>query len=153
MKTLKTSTVAVLLSLCFFTSSAQSAFPAEPDYHKPKIFADLPEKMGCNIHMLEVLLGTQVGDKINLMIAPGFTFQGSVVSRSDASDIRVSSIVIRCSNRSGAVLTFTRISNSDGSFSYNGRILSMKHSDAFEIMQENGQFSLVKKEFNDLLME
>jgi hypothetical protein len=29
----------------------------------------------------------------------------------------------------------------------------MKHSDALEIVQENGGFALVKKEFNELLME
>ena len=154
MKTLKAAVLCVLLSLSFTDSFAQVVHSVkEPDANKPKIFADLPSKISFNIHMFEVLLATQVGAKVNLLIAPGFNFQGSVVSKSDDSDTRVSSIVIRCTNRSGATLTFTRISNGDGTFSYNGRILSMKHSDAFEITMENGQFSLVKKEFDDLLME
>ena len=154
MKTLKAASLCVLLTLSFSCSFAQavSSVP-EPDHNKPKIFADLPSKISFNIHMFEVLLATEVGAKINLLIAPGFNFQGSVVSKSDASDTRVSSIVIRCTNRSGATLTFTRISNGDGTYSYNGRILSMKHSDAFEIVMDNGHFALVKKDFNELLME
>ena len=154
MKTLKASALCVLFSLSFSLSFAQiTPSVKEHEANKPKIFSDLPQKIAFNIHMFEVLLDTETGSKINLLIAPGFNFQGTVVSKSDASDARVSSIVIRCTNRMGATLTFTRITNNDGSFSYNGRILSMKHSDAFEIIRENGQFSLVKKEFDDLLME
>ena len=61
--------------------------------------------------------------------------------------------VDRYTNRSGATLTFTRITNGDGRYSYNGRMLSMKHIDALNIVQEQGKFALVKKEFSDLLME
>src|SRR5688572_18248855 len=132
MKTLKAGTLCVLLSLSITYSFSQAVQTVpEPDHNKPKIFADLPSKIAFNIHMFEVLLTTEVGSKVNLLIAPGFNFQGTVVSKSDASDIKVNSIVIRCTNRSGATLTFTRISNGDGTYSYNGRILSMKHSDAF----------------------
>lgn len=154
MKTLKASALCVLFSLSFSLSFAQITFSVkEHEANKPKIFSDLPQRIACNIHMFEVLLDREMGSKINLLIAPGFNFQGTVVSKSDASDARVSTIVIRCTNRGGATLTFTRITSNDGSFSYNGRIISLRHSDAFEFLQENGHFFLVKKEFDDLLME
>lgn len=154
MKLLKTTALGVLLSLSFTFSHAQ-VVPAvkEAEAHKPKIFSDLPPKISFNIHMLEALLANEVGTPVNMLISPGFSFQGHVVSKSDAADTRVHTIVIRSTNRSGATLTFTRISNGDGSYSYNGRILSMKHSDALEIVQEQGKFALVKKEFSELLME
>lgn len=154
MKSLKTSTLCVLLSLTVSLSFAQAVHPfQEPGNNKPKIFDDLPAKISFNIHMLEVLLSTEIGAKINVLIAPGFNFQGHVVSKSDVSDTKVNTIVIRCTNRSGATLTFTRITNDNGTFSYNGRILSTRHSDAFEVSQENGNFVLLKKDINDLLME
>ena len=154
MKLLKTTALGVLLSLSFTFSHAQLV-PAvkEAEPQKPRIFSDLPAKISFNIHMLEALLGNEVGTRVNMLIAPGFTFQGHLVSKSDASETRVNTIVIRSTNRSGATLTFTRITNGDGSYSYNGRMLSMNHSDAFEIVQEQGKFALVKKEFSDLLME
>jgi hypothetical protein len=154
MKLLKTTALGVLLSLSFTFAHAQlNPAVKEAEEHKPRIFSDLPPKISFNIHMLEAVLATEVGTRINLLIAPGFSFQGHVVSKSDASEKRVNTIVIRSTNRSGATLTFTRITNTDGSYSYNGRILSMKHSDALEIVPEKGGFALVKKEFNELLME
>jgi hypothetical protein len=61
--------------------------------------------------------------------------------------------VIKSSNRVGSAFTFARLRNEDGNFSYQGRILSRKHSDAFEIQLENGQYVLTKTQLYDLLNE
>lgn len=154
MKILKTGALSVLLSLCFISSNAQK-IPSfsEPDYNKPKAFADLPQKMKLDVQTFEKLLLTDVGNKINLLIAPGFNLQGVVVSKSDPIDVQSKTVVIRATNREGATFTISRINNTDGTFSYNGRILSFKHSDAYEITQEEGQFVMVKRNLYDLFNE
>lgn len=155
MKSLKTGAICVLLSLCAFGANAQqTAAPFnEPDYNKPKIFADLPQRMQLNVDVLETLLNTEVGKNINVFIAPGFNFHGVIVSKSDASSAHTQSVVIKSINRQGATLTFTRNQNEEGGYSYLGRILSFKHGDAFEVAQEDGKLVLVKKELYDLFNE
>jgi hypothetical protein len=76
-----------------------------------------------------------------------------VVSKSDPIDPKVKSVVIRSTNRLGATMTFTRVTKEDGSYSYLGRIISYKNSDAYEFAQENGSYVLVKKHLYDLFNE
>jgi hypothetical protein len=142
MKILKTYTLSVLLALCYLQSNAQTASVPlnEPNYNKPKLFADLPDKMNLNLTEAEALLNTPVGTAVNKQVTNQLRLQGTVVSVSDAQDPSVKSIVVRSSNRVGAVFTFTRIQHHDGNYSYVGRMISMQHGDAFEIVKENNQY-------------
>ena len=154
MKILKTGALCVLTCLCFTYSNAQSAAPInEPDYNKPKVFADLPQKMALNVQSLETLLNYEIGGKVQYAFAPAFNFQGVVVSKSDAADLSSKTVVIKAVNRQGATLTFTRNLNTDGTYTYIGRILSLKHADAFELAQEDGQLVLQKKNLYDMFNE
>ena len=103
--------------------------------------------------MLEAVLDLPEGKAISVPLAKGARFHGTVVSKSNAYDPNVKSIVIKSTNRDGAAFTFARLRNEDGSFSYQGRILSRKHSDAFEIQLEDGQYVLTKTPLLDLLTE
>src|SRR5947209_6736403 len=125
MKFLKTGTLVLLLSVVCLHASAQknSALPLnEPDYNKPKVFADLPAKQTLRIGDAEALLDLSVGSQVNKYIANGFAFVGTVVSKSNPGDVSVQSVVIKSSGRQNAIFTFTRIKKADGSFSYKGRI-------------------------------
>lgn len=163
MKSLTIGALCVLLSLCTFRSHAQqpttqnqnAAAPVfnEPDYNKPKLFADLPDKMNLQTSELESLFSLDVSKPVNIFVAPGFNFHGVVVSKSNASNQFSQSVVVKSTNRQGAILTFTRNRNEDGSYYYLGRILSLKHGDAFEITQEEGATVLVKKNLYDLINE
>lgn len=164
MKSLKIGAICVLLSLCAFRSFAQqpkqqeqnlltSAY-SEPDYNKPKLFADLPERMTLDVAALETLFSLEVSKPVNLFVAKGFNFHGVIVSKSNAADQNSQSVVVKSSNRQGAILTFTRNRNSGGSFYYIGRILSLKHGDAYEIKQEeDGSTVLLKKDLYDLISD
>lgn len=155
MKILKIGTFCLLLLHAFaLSSAAQNKFPlSEPDYNKPALFDDLPSKFSFDIKVLESLLDLPEGQSLSLPLTKGLRYQGTVVSKSDPNDPNVKSIVIKSTNRIGAIFTFVRLRNEDGSISYQGRIISYKHSDAFEIQVEDGQYVLTKKKFYDLLSE
>ncbi len=154
MNQLKSCVICVLLTICFMNSIAQQV-PSfrEPDYNKPKLFADLPEKITLNVSSLSDLLSASEGQSVNVHLGGNFNYRGVVVSKSDPSDAYVKSIVIKATNRQGATLTFTQVRNSEDGINYIGRILSYAHSDAFDIKSENGQYKLVKKNLYDLFNE
>jgi hypothetical protein len=141
----------LLITLISVTLTAQPALK-EPNYNKPKLFADLPAQISVPLTAMTPLLELKQGEKVQLQLAPGFLLNGVVVSTSDNSDPSVKSVVIRSSSRVGATLTFTRTLNA-GKTEYIGRMLSYDHSDAFEFSESNGALLLVKKHLFDLFNE
>jgi hypothetical protein len=117
------------------------------------MFYDLPQRMALNKHALAPLLQKEVGEKVSVPMAGAFTFMGMVVSKSDASETRSKTVVIKSADRPGAALTITGIANGDGTYRYSGRMLSLKHSDAYEMVEEAGELQLQKTELSDLVSE
>jgi hypothetical protein len=79
----------IITLLVIFTSSMlhgitqDSKPPLNPtDYHKPKFYADLPEKATLRVSDLESLLYLPVGAKVNTMITAKFPLTGTVISTS-----------------------------------------------------------------------
>lgn len=153
MKILKISAICVLFSLIYLSASAQNIPLNDPDQNKPHLFADMPQRMRVQVSDLESLLNLPVGASVNTVLAPGFNFQGIVVSISPVSDAAVKSVVIKSTNRKGATLTFTKTINANGSVKFLGRIISMKNGDAFEMVKENDQYVLQKKNLSELVTE
>jgi hypothetical protein len=123
----------------------------EPDYNKPKLFGDLPERINFDPTVLSALLNTQVGQSINLAVTPMFRISGQVVSKAD--DQNSTSVVVRLTNRPGARLIFTKLTDPNNSVKYIGRIISLKHVDSYEIVSENDQYYLKKKGIYELMTE
>ncbi|GAC1455823.1 MAG: hypothetical protein NVSMB7_17430 [Chitinophagaceae bacterium] len=144
-----------MLSLCIVHATAQPRISAvtEPDYNKPRLFADLPEILPVRIADLERLLPLPVGTVVKAKIGNDFILTGTVISKSDEQDTVVRSIVIKSANRPGATFTFTKTLKRDGTASYRGRMVSFKHSDAYELTPQNGAYVLQKKEDNDMITE
>jgi hypothetical protein len=92
-----------------------------------------------------------VGQSISLVVTPGFTISGQVVSKAD--DKNSNSVVVRLTNRPGARLIFTKLTDPNNSIKYIGRIISLKHGDGYEIISENDQYYLKKKGIYDLMTE
>jgi len=155
MKTFKTFAFGVLLTACYLYAPAQNAgVPLnEPNYNKPQIFSDLPQKMTLRITELEGLFNLASGASVSLMVTDQFRLQGAVVSKSSDTDASLKSVVVRSTNRIGCVFTFTKLTDSNGNISYIGRMISAQHGDTFEIIKENGQYVLSKTGFYDLLNE
>jgi len=153
MKILTTGAICVLLNVCYLHSSAQNLPVNEPGESKPRLFADMPEKMHVHISDLESLLSLPVGTNVNTFLSREFHFQGTIVSVSDVASTKVKSVVIKSINKKGATFNFTRIIKADGTIKYLGRIISFTNSDAFELVKENDQYILQKKNLNDIMTE
>jgi len=146
----------VCIAFCSLTSSAQNTSKKtvpinEPDYNKPKLFADLPDRVDFNPNNFLNLFDLQVGQSVTIPISSTFNFSGQVVSKSNAD--KSTSIVIRSTNRLGARLIFTKITSENNSVTYLGRIISMEHGDSYEIVSDSNHYYLKKKGIYDLISE
>lgn len=154
MKTLKTIVICAVLGLGFLHSGAQEKLPInQTNYNKPKVFDDLPRKMNLTISDLESLFDLSVGTQVMAKLSHDFHFKGTVVSKSGNSKTQVRSVVINSTTRKGAVFTFTRITKEDGHVIYRGRILNKEGIDAYEIVKENDQYVLEKKNYYEMVRE
>jgi hypothetical protein len=152
MKNLSTAVLGVCITLSSLCASAQKVVPInEPDYNKPKLFADLPDRINFNPANLTNLFNLQVGQTANIPLLGNFTLSGTVVST--ANNDNAISVVIKSTNRLGARLTFTQVTNEDRTVKYIGRILSLQHGDTYEILYENNQYYFQKKGLYDLVNE
>jgi hypothetical protein len=157
MKTLKIIAICAFFSLSYFYSNAQENLPRinEPDYNKPKVFDDLPQKMNLTISDMESLFDLSVGTPALAKLTKSFHFKGTIVSKSGNAETTVRSVVIKSTTntRQNAVLTFTKINNGNGDFTYKGRIISNASIDAYEIIKEKGQYILQKKNYYEMVRE
>jgi hypothetical protein len=155
MKKLKASAFSVLLIVCVMHAQAQEQkIPLnEPNHNKPKLFNNLPQKINLKISEVTPVLDQAVGTSINIRFAENFPFQGTVISKSEAPDASVKSIVIRSASMQGASFTFSQTKNPDGSFKYIGRIMSRNNGDAYEIKLVNGQYILEKRNLYEMIAE
>jgi hypothetical protein len=156
MKNLIVTLLTACISFCALATAAQ-ALPTkklplnEPDYTKPKLFADLPDRIDFNPDDLLNLFELQPGQSVSVTIGRGFIFAGDLVSKSN--DNHSSSVVIQSTNRPGARLVFTRINGENNSVKYLGRIISFKHGDCYEIVSENDHYYFKKKSIYDVISE
>lgn len=154
MKTLKTIAFTALLGVSSLFSQAQENVPInQPDYNKPKIFNDLPQKMNVAIGDLSPLFGLPVGSSVIAKLNKSFPFKGTIVSKSGTNGSPVQSVIIRSVTRQGAVLTLTKLNNPDGSYVYHGRIISKESIDSYEIVKEDDQYVLQKKNYYEMIRE
>ena len=152
MKNLSTAVLSVCITLCSLCASAQKDVPInEPDYNKPRLFADLPDRINFNPANLTNLFQLQVGQTANIPLTGNFTLTGTVVST--ANNDNATSVVIKATNRPGARLTFTRVITDQKIVKYIGRIISLQHGDVYEIVSENNQYYFQKKGLYDLVNE
>jgi hypothetical protein len=157
MKNLRTTALCLCITLYSLCAVAQNQMlrTTNPDIIKPKLFQNLPEKISINPENLNDLLNTPIGHEviINLSIDSKFQFEGQVVSASAEKESNIQTVVIRSTNYNGARLTLSKITNTDGTISYSGRILSFQHDDLLELKNQDGHYVLIKRKFNDLINE
>jgi len=152
MKTLTNGILCLFFSCTFIAATAQPPVN-EPDYNKPKLFQDVPERLNVRLHDFEKLLDAPLGKSINIPLHGMASLNGHVVPKSEITDTRVQSVVVKLTNRKGANFTFTRILNDEGHFEYSGRIISREHGDCLEIVLDHGQYVFRKVGLHDLLAE
>ncbi len=139
--------------ICIYTiASAQKVFtPKEPEIKTARLFKDLPDRVPLNSSVLLPLLALKTGQAATISISDKLVFKGTVSSAASKYNDAIKSIVLKLDDRPGATLTVSRIKNPDGTVNYRGRIISFQHGDCFELKNENGQYILVKKNFEDMV--
>jgi hypothetical protein len=153
MKTLFTGIFSMLF-IFFSQAQIQGTSPVkEPDYNKPKMFADLPDVMELKITDLELLIDLPMGGSISSVIIDGFPMKGIVVSKSGDATSVVRSVVIRLINRPGSTFCISQVKTDNGQTKFIGRVISMNNSDAFEIAMLDDKYVLRKKHLYDLVNE
>lgn len=154
MKNLFNGAICLLLLCNSISIYAQKKLPVrEPDTNRPSLFKDFPSRINCHINNLESLLDSPIGKKVSIRITDEILFQGIISSVSSQENNSLKSIVIKSGNIEGASLTFSKIIREDGSFYFSGRIISFRHGDGYEIINEKGEYSFVKKKFYDMVSE
>jgi hypothetical protein len=123
----------------------------EPDHNKPKLFADLPDRIDFNPNNLLALFELQPGQATTIQINSAFAFSGQITSKSN--DVHSTSVVVSLTDRPGARVIFSKVIDENNTEKYLGRIISIKHSDCYEIVSENGQYYFKKKGIYDLMSE
>lgn len=142
--------------MLFFTFSqvhAQVSPIKEPDYNKPKLFADLPDVMNLDVNELESLIALPMGGTTTEIFTESFPLKGIVVSRSGDAGSDIKSVVIRLVNRPGSTFCISKVKIESGQYRFIGRIISMNNSDAFEIARLDDKYVLQKKHLYDLVNE
>lgn len=112
---------------------------------KPALFSQLPEKISCSASSLQNIFSAAVNSNITVSINPVMKVEGLVLAKVAITPQQLS-INIRCTNYQNALLNISRITESDGSFTYIGRIVSPRHGDVLLLWQENGQYAFIKKQ-------
>jgi hypothetical protein len=120
---------------------------------RPKLFQSLPENISINSSDLNKIVNTPIGNTVNINLPGKINFQldGEVVSA--ATESNVQTVVIRSNNYKGARFTLSKITDTDGTISYSGRMLSFQHGDLLELKNQDGHYTLIKRKLNDLITE
>src|SRR5947209_7530078 len=126
------------------TAQIQNKLPiTEPDYHKPKLFNNLPSTLPLNIGQVNAALNKPEGTDLTIQLAEQLTIKGTIISSSDKKNSKLKSIVIKCSNWPGTYLTLSSNEQNNGII-LNGRLLSRQYGDAYELEHRNGIYYLQK---------
>ena len=127
----------------------------EPNYNKPQLFSGQPDKIILNAEDLNELFSAPVGSPTSIKMSSDSRslFEGEVISSGSKNQNKLQSMVIRSTNFNGARFSLSKIIRTDGSVTYTGRILSFQHGDAYVLQYLDGAYTLVKKNFYDLVNE
>lgn len=132
--------------------SAQDLVPInEPNHKRPLLFKSLPEKISFKPSELQNLIDGAEGRSVRVPMGSA-ALEGKVISAVTKYN-NIKSVVIRCSNFNGATLTLSSSTKRDGTVKITGRLMSIQHSDLYELEKVDDQYVLVKKNYYDLINE
>ena len=131
----------LVLLLCLTTAASYSQ--QKPDA-RPKLFAALPQTIKVNDAALKNAFNFFEGQTVTITLADNLIFSGIVISN-EVKYSNLQNIIIRSAVLNNALLSLSKIINTDKTISYTGRIINNKAFDGFEIKRNTeGQYSLQK---------
>ena len=85
------------------------------------------------------------GETISLSFSEEFAYTGTVLSN-EIKYNNLQSVIIKSAAYQNSLLQLSKITNTDNSFSYVGRIINPEAADGFELKKENNSYRLQKIE-------
>ena len=127
----------------------------EPDYNKPLLFSNLPDRIPVNMENLSRAMDFNIGSIVNLLVSDTYQLQvdGVVTSTASKFNNSLQSVVIKSTNYNGAAFTISKITDANGLVSFTARFISMQHGDLYELVSDNSRYVLIKRKFYDLINE
>ncbi|MEO6314489.1 MAG: hypothetical protein ABIU63_10740 [Chitinophagaceae bacterium] len=133
------------IMLMAFTADGQSAPPLnQHPVEKTFLFNQLPEKITVPVSALQSIFSVTVNSNIIVSLGTQLKIEGSVIAKVAVTEDQLS-MNIRCTNYQNALLNISRITETDGSFSYIGRMVSLQHGDVLLLWEEKGQYSFIRQ--------
>ncbi|MBS1607267.1 MAG: hypothetical protein JSS70_00500 [Bacteroidetes bacterium] len=152
MKYLKPGIVCLLVvSICSSVSAQKVIFPNQTAAPQSRLFKDVPDRLPVIASKLQPLLALKKGEFASISLTDKFIFKGTVVNSISKYNNAIQSTVIKSADYPETTLTISKVKKSDGSIVYRGRIISFQHGDCFELKNENGQYTLIKRNFEDMV--
>lgn len=111
---------------------------------KAALFAQLPEKIAIPVNALRQVFAAPLNANLSVALNASLKIEGTVIAKAAISPEQLS-INIRCSNFQNALLNISRITDADGTVSYIGRIVSLRHGDVLLLWEEKGQYSFIRQ--------
>lgn len=125
-------------------ANCQTAPLNQHPVEKPFLFSQLPEKIVCPAATLQNIFSATPNSIITISLSSQFKIEGTVIARVAVTPEQLS-INIRCNNYQDALLNISRLTQADGSFSYIGRIVSLRHGDVLLLWEDNGQYTFIRQ--------
>lgn len=140
-----------LLLFCIYAVGYAQKIVTPNQPVKSRLFKDVPDRLPVIAARLQPLLTLKKGQPASISLSDKFIFRGKVVNAVSKYNDAIQSTVIKSEDYPDATLTISKVKKSDGSIIYRGRIVSFQHGDCFELKNENGQYILVKRNFEDMV--
>ena len=121
-----------------------SAGMAQKTDNRPQLFAAYPKSLPLDAALISNTLTYKEGTTVSVVLSPDFTFTGTVISNKNKYD-NLQTVMIRAADNQ-TVFQVSRISNSDKTILYAGRIINTNAADGYEIKNKDGLYSLQKFE-------
>ena len=153
MKTLLKTALSLLLVLQFSILSAQ-ALPefTKQQPEKTKLFERIPTRFAVVTSAFEKIFSFKVNEKVVLPLGANTFLEGTVTEKVQQS-AQVTSVNIIASNYQGALFTISRIAITGQPVTYTGRLVSMKHGDAFTLSMQGNELVFAKQKQSGLVAE
>ncbi len=121
---------------------------------KPQLFQNVSTKFSFKVSQIDEVMNYRLNQNVEIDLNPGLLFAGNVSSiTNDAPGL--TTITIQSSERSGLVLSFSKLILPDQSVIYRGLLQSKNHSDMLMLEQDavTGLYNWNKKQVSHLLSD
>lgn len=120
---------------------------------KPKIFNNFPEKINCSQAELDKAFLATANQNIRLSFSDNFLFEG-IVTSNVVKYSNLQTVVIQSLVYDNAVFVISKITNTDNTLEYVGRIINQKYFDGYQLKKDAaGNYQFIKIETSRVIQD